>query len=149
MMGRFDNLIKFLATHEDPKKRRMNRRTTISPDEVSALRAQYPGIPNDYIAYLTEIGWGSFRECQYMVYRGPIKPESMFGVDVAQSLQKRVLCFGDNFSGDPGCFLPDSDWAIAEIWHDDLQLVETNKSFAIFIREQMLMDEDGNDLRLT
>ena len=148
-MGRFDNAIKFLASHEDPKKRRMNRRTTISLEEVHAIRAQHIGIPNDYIDYLTEIGWGSFRECQYMVYRCPIKPESIFGVDVTRSLKKRVVCFGDNFSGDAGCFLPDSDWAIAEIWHDDLKLVETNKSFTTFIREQMLMDENGSDLRLT
>ncbi len=69
-MGRYDNEIRFLASHENTRESRMNRRTPLTVEEAAALRRKHPGIPDDYIDYLTEIGWGPFRECQYMVYGG-------------------------------------------------------------------------------
>jgi hypothetical protein len=146
-MARYDDVLEFLATHENERETRMNRRTTLTAAEIGELRTAYPGIPDDYLDYLTEVGWGSFRECQYMVYGGPIDPDEIFGAQAVAVFGKRILCFGDNFSGDPGAFLPDEDWKVVEIWHDSLDIHQTNKNFGAFIREQMLMDENGNDLR--
>ncbi len=146
-MGRYDDVIDFLAKHEDKKEGQMNRRETLSGDDLSALHSQHSGIPDDYIDYLAEVGYGAFRECQYAVYGGFIEPSFIFGDDRAALLDKRILLFGDNFCGDPAGFVPDEDWAVVEIWHDSMQIYETDMTFESFIREQMLMDETGNDLR--
>ena len=148
-MGRYDDALEFLAVHEHKRETRKNRRTTLNAAEIAELRTGYPDIPEDYLDYLSEIGWGSFRECQYVVYDGPIDPGDIFDSETVTSLKKRVLCFGDNFSGDPGGFLPEEGWQVVEIWHDSLDIYETSKTFGEFIREQMLMDENGNDLRAT
>ena len=145
-MAQYDDVLQFLTAHEENTESQMNDRTPLSVAEISEIRNQYPSIPEDYLDYLTEVGWGAFRECQYAVYRGLIDPSDIFDTATAASFQKRVLCFGDNFAGDPGGFLPDENWAVVEIWHDSLDIYETNKSFGRFIREKMMMDESGNDL---
>lgn len=145
-MGRYDDALEFLAAHEDKRETRMNRRTTLTTAEITELCDEFPGIPEDYLDYLTEVGWGSFRECQYMVYGGLIDPDEIFDAETVATFNQRVVCFGDNFSGDPGGFLPDENWNVVEIWYGSL-IYETNKTFGAFIREQMLMDENGNDLR--
>ena len=145
-MGRYDDVLQFLAAHEDKHEARMNRRTRLKPAEISKLRSTFPGIPEDYLDYLAEIGWGSFRECQYTVFSGLIDPIEIFDSETAASLERRVLCFGVSFSGDPGGFLPDENWELVEILHETLEICHTQKSFHAFIREQMLMGEDGKDL---
>lgn len=146
-MGRYDDVLDFLAKHERKREARMNQRTTFTADELQAIRTKYPGVPDDYLDYLAEVGQGAFRECQYAVYGGFTRPDEVFDAESAASLGKRVLCFGDNFSGDLGGFLPDEDWKVVEIWHDSMTIYETNQSFEAFIRQQMLMGEDGTDLR--
>jgi hypothetical protein len=56
------------------------------------------------------------------------------------------LCFGDNFSGDLSGFLPDSDWAVVELWHDSGTVYETKKGFGEYIREKMGLGPDGEEL---
>ena len=82
-----------------------------------------------------------------MVYGGLIDPDEIFDAETVASFNKRILCFGDNFSGDPGAFLPDENWRVVEIWHDSLDIYDPNQTFGAFIRDKMLMDENGNDLR--
>lgn len=38
-------------------------------------------------------------------------------------------------SGDLGVFLPSSDWAVAELWHDDRSIVKTEFSFLGFMSD--------------
>ena len=121
-MGQFDDAIAFLAEHEDASETRMNKRTTLTDSEVDAIREEHTGIPEDYLAYLNEIGWGSFRECQYMVYGGLTDPEDIFDKETVAQFGKRVLLFGDNFSGDPAGFMPDENWKVVELWHDSIEI---------------------------
>lgn len=103
-MGMFDDAIAFLAKHEDASER--NERTTLTQSEIDEIRREHPEIPDAYLAYLKEIGWGSFRECQYVIYSGLTDPEDIFGEETAARFgDKRVLLFGDNYSGDPAGFL--------------------------------------------
>ena len=95
-MGMFDDAIAFLAEHEDESESERNERTTLTQSEIDEIRKQHPGIPSDYLAYLKEIGWGSFRECQYVIYSGLTDPEDIFGEETAARFgDKRVLLFGD------------------------------------------------------
>ena len=140
----YADVIGFLARVEDRKRTKMNRRTQISAQQAAGLSKQHPDIPDDYVAYLREVGWGSFRECQFMVYAAPATPDQILGQGVFGWLKPstRVLCFGDNFSGDLVGFLPDEKWAVVELWHDAGQVYPTKQSFGQYIRKQMLMGDN-------
>jgi hypothetical protein len=146
-MGQYDDVLKFLAEREEPSESKMNTRHVLTADAVQELQQRFPGLPKDYMDYLAEIGPGAFRECQYVVYDGFIDPGEIFAAHAVESFGKRILCFGDNFSGDPAGFLPDEDWRVVELWHDSLYLFDPKKSFGEFIRDKMLMGPDGTDLR--
>jgi len=146
----YEDAIAFLRRREDPKERRMNERTRLSSGRIKELETLFPGIPHDYIEYLRQIGSRSFRECQFMVFAAPALAADFIGEEAADCYgaeQSKVLCFGDNFSGDFSGFLPSDKWAVVELWHDDGTLWKTGKSFGQYIRAKMLMGPHGQDLR--
>jgi hypothetical protein len=147
----YADAIDFLRKVEDPKPAKMNQRDIYSPQKVAALRRQFPGVPEDFLAYLREVGAGNFRECQFKVYGALCTPDELLGKGVFDWLDPRthVLCFGDNFSGDLSGFLPEQDWEVVELWHDSGRVHRVGKSFAQYIRTQMLMGPNGADLRET
>ena len=146
----YSDVLAFLERVEDPKRAKMNRRKAVSAQVVVSLRRRFPGIPDEYIAYLREVGWGSFRECQFMVYSDPGTPDEILGEGVFYWLSKktRVLCFGDNFSGDLSGFLPDKKWAVVELWHDSREIYRVKKPFGEYIRDRMVMGPKGEDRRV-
>lgn len=147
-MGIFDDAVRFLAKVEDPAKSKMNSRKRLTSRQIESLRRKFPGVPGTYLAYLSEVGWGSFRECQFMIYSRPGTPEGILGKGIFTLADDvEVLCFGDNFSGDLSGFLPKQRWAIVELWHDSGTIYPVKKPFGTYIREQMLMGPRGKDLR--
>lgn len=145
-MGQYEDVLKFLAECEEPTESQMNTRTTLTTDAARKLEQAFPGLPRDYVDYLVEVGSGAFRECQYAVYDRFLDPSDIFDAETAASFGKRILCFGDNFSGDPAGFLPDDNWRVVELWHDSRDLHDPKQNFGEFIRGKILMDSDGNDL---
>lgn len=121
-----------IRTAEADGEKFVSERTVVSPDAIDKLRRKFPGIPEDYLAYLGVIGPGSILSCSYAIYDGPIEPDEIFGFH-DDSWPKDLIAFGDNFSGDLGIFLPSSNWAVAELWHDDLAIVKTEVSFLGFV----------------
>lgn len=77
--------------------------------------------PTDYKDFLIEIGFGAVSDSYFMFYSGLIEAEEMFDASEVPEIQQ-ILLFGDNFSGDAMGFLPNEDWAIVEIWHEDLYI---------------------------
>lgn len=148
-MALFSDAIDFLAKVENPKKAKMNSRKRLTAAEARKLKTKYPEVPEEFLAYLREIGGGAFRECQFAVYGFLGTPDEILGKGVLlrKDASIPVLCFGDNFSGDLSGFLPEEDWAVVELWHDDGTLWRVKKPFGTYIREQMLMGPDGEDLR--
>jgi hypothetical protein len=148
--SKFEDVIAFLDRVEDAKRANMNRRNPISARDAASLREQYPGVPDDYIAYLREVGWGSFRESQFMLYSSLGTPDEILGEGVFDWLspETHVLCFGDDFSGNLSGFLPDKKWAIVELLHDVQDTYAIEQSFGEYIREKMLMGPNGVDERL-
>jgi hypothetical protein len=146
----YSDVAAFLARVENARERKMNERTPLSSDEIAEVLARFPGVPRDYIDYMREIGWGSFRECQFMVYGDLATPNDMIGEEAAACYgdsREEVLCFGDDFSGDMSGFLPKQGWAVVELRHDSGSLRRMGKPFGQYIREQMLMGPRGEDLR--
>lgn len=144
---RYKEEISFLEKVEDKKDAEMNKREKLTDKEIEEIRKQYPYIPQDYLDYLKEIGYGTLRECQFMVYEGLENIEDLLGYEVEGLEDKKFLAFGDNYSGDFSGFLIEENWKVAEFWHDCEELKVCEQSFQEYIRGQMLMDENGEDAR--
>ena len=133
-----DRIAARLAEAEAKGERFESNRDLVNPDSAAEIRAKFPGIPEDYLAYLQQIGAGSFLSCSYAIYSSPIRPEDVFG-SRDPSWPDDLLVFGDNFSGDLGVFEPSSGWAVGELWHEYRTIVRSEKSFFEFI-ETLIYD---------
>ena len=103
-------------------------------------------ISKDYLDYLKEIGTGSFRECKFVVHGALETIEDLTGYDLYDLEDKKFLVYGDNYSGDFSGFLIGEEWKVAEFWHDSEELHISGQTFHQYVREQMLMDENGEDI---
>lgn len=144
---RYKEEISFLEKVEDKKDAEINKREKLTDKDIEEIREQYSDIPQNYLDYLKEIGYGTIRECQFMVYEGLENIEDILGYEVEELEDKKFLVFGDNYSGDFSGFLIEEEWKVAEFWHDCEELKICKQSFHEYIREQMLMDENGEDTR--
>lgn len=138
--------INFLLRTEDSNDP-SNQRNKIADIGLDELKLNNLNIPIDYLIYLQEIGEGSFREGQFKVF-GYLLSFDDIGLGGIYDTPDNIKIFGDNFSGDFACFdLSSNKNEVIEFWHDSEELYYTGKAFREYIREQMLMDEVGNDLR--
>jgi|SRR6218665_3648289 len=146
METRYRLEIEFLKNIES-KNAEQNKREIATKDQIEKLLTEYPNIPQDFIAYLQEIGWGSFRESQFNITSTLFDLDDL-GLSDHYDLKSNVCFFGDNFCGDFSGFDFDrNDGTVVEFWHESGELYYTNKSFQTYIREQMLMDENGNEIQ--
>ncbi|WP_226669293.1 hypothetical protein [Microbulbifer aggregans] len=142
----FDYESKFLQSKEDLDDETNGQRSSFSEEEVQKLLRQYPSLPEDYIRYLKEIGAGPFRECQYEVFDEPCYFEDLYDIG-CEFEAKRYIAFGQNFSGDTSVFDSKKGCEILDFWHDSFEFYGKNLSFKCYIREKMLIGENGEDLR--
>lgn len=98
------------------------------------------GIPQDYLDFLKEVGYGSVGDGYFMLYGGLIEAEELYDIEGNPVLRK-VLLLGDNFSGDAVGFLTTDHWSIVEVWHEDLSIVPRDeKTFTEFVRKVFSKD---------
>lgn len=142
----YEQEIAFLAKVEDPADQ-TNRRKPLDAAAVESIRHKFPGLPENYLAYLREVGPGSVRECQYMIYEAPVwcNDEPLFSWVEAPG--RKLLAIGDNFSGDLFVLDADHDYEVAEFDHETIEVVPHDAGFTEFVREKMLLGPDGSDLR--
>lgn len=120
-----------------------NSRTTLTANQIKDLLSEFLKLPEDYIVYLQEIGFGSFRDFQFNIASSLFNLEDL-GLEDHYELKSNIWFFGDNFAGDfAGFDLDQNDGKVVEFWHESGELYYTNKSFQTYIREQMLIDENG------
>ncbi|WP_246017722.1 SMI1/KNR4 family protein [Mesobacillus subterraneus] len=92
-------------------------------------------IPIDYIDFLREVGFGSISEGYFMFYEGLIPAEEIFDTDINSEI-KNIFLFGDNFSGDATGFFRTNNWAIVDIWHEDLSIIpREERTFVEFVNK--------------
>jgi hypothetical protein len=140
----YNNEIQFLKKVETNDFQ--NERTKLDDEKIALMKSTYKNIPEDYLQYLKQVGWESFRECQFMVYES-LMTLSDIGMELENDEYNHLLFFGDNFSGDLSGFDLTKNGNVIEYWHDSDEIYETNKTFKEYIRDKMLMDEQGKDLR--
>lgn len=140
----YGDVVSFLAKVEQQSRAATagDARQPLELEALARLERQHPGLPADYVAYLREMGWGSFLRCRYTIYRELLPLADRLGQQAADCVPEIVLCFGDNLHGDLGGFLPEHGWAIVEVSGLDLSLHEPGQTFGEFIRERMGMDEE-------
>ena len=144
----YEEEIQFLDKVED--KNEIGGRIKYSNTDIEKLIEDYPMLPIEYQRYLTEIGYGVIRECQFALYSGLVKIEAVLdehSLNKANIDMNKYLIFGDNMSGDISGFDTSAGWAIIEYIHDEHRIAKRVASFKQYIRSKMLLDSDGADLR--
>lgn len=68
----------------------------LSEEKVSEIKRRFPGLPDDYIQFLREIGHGNLGVL--VIYDSPIDPVYVYSEARAESLKGLVL-FGDDMQG--------------------------------------------------
>lgn len=136
----YSSEIEFLAENEDPDDDANGQRTQASDSYIDELVSLYPGIPTEYLMYLQQVGWGSFREDRFEIFDQPV---FMSGEGIENL---RYLAFGHNFSGDTSVFDVKKSYSIAEHWHESNEMYESKLGFKDYIRKRMFIGDDGSDL---
>ena len=125
-----------------------NIREKVSETEIKKLLEEHPKLSDDYIDYLKEIGSGNFRECQFRVQNHLFDLDDLGLAEHYDALSSGIKFFGDNYCGDfSGFDFDNNPELVIEFWHEDGTICETNKTFKEYIREQMLIDDNGQDER--
>lgn len=78
--------------------------------ELVALRQQHPDVPDHYLAFLRQVGWGSLGGT-FMLYNGLVEPGEIFDPQTAAKLDG-LLIFGDNFAGEVVGFDTRQGWRL-------------------------------------
>lgn len=87
----------------------------LTDEQISEIRTTYPGIPEEYLSYLLEIGWGAIA-MSFVVYRGPISFSTVYS---NASVGETIILLGDNMAGK--CMGYDtSTWDIVEVRSDGI-----------------------------
>lgn len=109
----------------------------LSEKTIRNIRNHYEGVPEDYLDYLREIGWGNIGDGCYVVYNMLMEPDFIYGEPIEDDL-KEVLFFGDNFSETNSGFFPPDNWAIVEVDPTSKRLRFQNMTFEQYIRSKVL-----------
>lgn len=89
----------------------------VSEPELVAIRQRHSDVPDHYLTFLREVGWGSL--CgTFMLYSGLVEPGEIFDPQTAADLDG-ILFFGDNFAG----------WVVGFDTHRSWRLVGFDNSY--------------------
>lgn len=125
-MSKFDELIpKILEYGGNPKR--------LTPSEVKQLRSEYPDLPNDYFAFLEEIGYGSLGGMH--MYSGPIPASELRG---AADLEN-VLLFGDT-EGEFFFGFDTKDGHRPVVFDSDLEVFPSGRETFLEVMRNWLLD---------
>lgn len=76
-----------------------NSNLTVSTEnELQKLKSIFGGLPDEYLSFLKIIGYGSFNNCAFSIYGGPLEPDEIFDPETASELTHYIF-IGDDFSG--------------------------------------------------
>lgn len=112
----------------------LDRLRPVDAAKLARMREQYPGVPEDYLDFLSDVGFGLIGASSYMLYEGLLTPDEIYDAESAASLGT-ILLFGDGLQGYCAGFYPEDDWAVFEVEPTDMSVDMVAKTFEEFIRE--------------
>lgn len=142
----YEEEIQFLKKVEDPSDRN-NDRDLLTGFECEELKSKFPGIPDEYILYLMEVGYGSAREDQYMIYGNPTLCHEDGDFSWYETGGINYLVIGDDFAGNLYALNIDVNYQPVLLDHECMEEFPHEGSIKSFFRQMMLLGEDGNDQR--
>lgn len=138
----YEDVIAFLARVE-AREGIPGARLRKTADAVDAMRRRHTGIPEDFLAYLQEIGSGALRGRMFGVFGDFIEPSYLLGFDTL-GFDGSVVCFGGDSDGNASGFrLP--GWRIVDIDRETVACTDYEGSFAAYIRSRIRMGGEGGD----
>jgi hypothetical protein len=108
--------------------------TPVSASKLALLRELYPEAPEDYLDFLSELGFGLLGAGAYMIYEGLLTPDEIYDPETADALGN-ILLFGDDLQGYCAGFYPEADWAVFEVEPTDMSVNMVGKTFEEFVIE--------------
>lgn len=125
----FDDEINFLNNSSENIER-----ISLTENEIEEIRNSYPNVSEDFINYLSEIGYGDILDSLFKVYSGLCDLEDLGLEDVYEA--PNIVFFGDNYNGDMSGFdLSEKNDQVVELWHESGDLYYTGKTFRQYIRD--------------
>lgn len=113
----------------DPQEETAGRR------RIEELQSGYSGLPADYTTYLAQVGWGEIGDSDFMIYEGPVPPQTIWG-SAAPTAVRHLLLIGDDFSGHVVGFRT-ADWKIVEAEPSGGHVQLLAATFEQFIRQRI------------
>lgn len=106
-----------------------------SPEALDARRRRHSGIPEDYLAYLGEVGSGRIWSAGFGIFGELIEP-SYFLEGVAGGHDSYIVCFGQSYPGPTLGFRTDT-WGVVEIECSTGEVTKLDEPFAVYIRRRV------------
>jgi hypothetical protein len=129
-MGRYDEILYQLI-----KKGSRNLFKRVTKDEINSIIKEHPGVPDDYIEFLEEIGYGDIGENYFMLYGGLVEASVIYDETKAEKL-KDIVFLGDYYDGHNIGFSKKVGWEMVEV-DDNLNITFLNRPFESFIKNKM------------
>lgn len=102
----------------------------LTTEESESIRDEFPGIPDDYLSFLTDIGWGELEILT--IYSGPIPAPEIYG---PRGHLSQIILIGDDRQGYCDGFDTGSDYALTEISPSG-EVEELNMTFFEFMQSR-------------
>jgi len=115
----------------------------VAKAELDAISRRFPGVPQHYLAFLRQVGWGSLGD-NFMLYSGLVEPDVIFDAETAPGLVGLVF-LGDNFAGEVVGFDTRDGWRLVAFdnsYSADPEPQE-RRTLAEFIAERLAHCETG------
>lgn len=68
------------------------------PSALEKIKSEFPGLPNEYLDFLSQVGHGTFDQMGFSIYGGPLDPDEIFDEITAKELSNYIF-IGDDYSG--------------------------------------------------
>lgn len=115
----------------------------VAKPDLDDVSKQFPGVPQHYLAFMQQVGWGSLGD-NFMLYSGLVEPHEIFDSETAAGLVGLVFP-GDDFAGEVVGFDTQEGWRLVAFDNSYSAEAEPQepKTLAEFIAERHAHYEAG------
>lgn len=130
-MGIYDGLLA-----ENETKEWLDKLEVVDLPAIKKLQNIYPGLPEEYLKFLEQVGSGEIGEAVYVIYNGVLVADEIYDETTAKDLNS-ILIFGDDMQGFCSGFDTENGWVVVEIDPADMSCKKTFDRFSDFIRDKV------------